>query len=274
MKSTINLTVFFFVIFAWVLIPHYLPQGVAVALLIAICCLYWYINSKHTSSSCINLSVGHLSNVYYGCVVAAVLSATIIPVIVLLWGYVNQAVTIIVCLISIVQPILYFLFLTVASKNTSFNKKHIWLPTYIHVIPEAVSLSVLCDRFQMGCRPFLWVCFLFVILALMLIGFFSYRLELDDEKSQWIWIHCIAVAFLLTLVLNLQLDTSTGDLKQYTATSIYKRRIVCELEDGHSFSFFGCPTGIGDSGDIFEYDGWFHINYLLPFNTNTTDVTN
>lgn len=257
--------VLFCVFFAWIFIPHYLPKSVAMIVLFVVCILCWYLSSKHRcylqKNKFANKDVGVVVYVY---LITSLISAVILPLILLLLGKRSQTVTIAACFIAILQPTTYIAFLMVTDHEEYLKKRRVWLPLYFHIIPEVASIHVLCRYYQMGFRPVLWALFLISSLTLSLIGLFSYQIKLDNSKIKLLGLHCAAVAVLLTFTLNLQLDGATGRPVTYTASHVYKRKMVCELEDGHSFSYAGCPTPVGDSGTILVYDGWFNISYVLP----------
>ena len=76
------------------------------------------------------------------------------------------------------------------------------------------------------------------------------------------WVECILTAIIVTVLLNAQFCS-----KQYTVKTYYADRrssigMTCVLEDGHEFNYSGCPTPVGCTGRIKQYDGWFHIQFL------------
>ena len=113
-------------------------------------------------------------------------------------------------------------------------------------------------------RPIIRVVCICSSLAVCLISCYVNLVKLTSREFECVFVLCMVCAVLLTLYLNVFLDSSSGSVCTYIAFDEYKNATRCTLKNGYDFSYRGCPTPIGCSGRIRQFDGWFNLSYLIP----------
>lgn len=248
-------------ILAWLLIPHYItgiPGYVALAVISGLSVMCFYTTrgwrnpqsvsdkkAKRLRNLCLALSVC-VTHLY-------------IPIILIssAKGYhANKVMSIVAIGVFILNWYTYTLFSGKATDNL-MNAS----------ICFAGGTLGLCYIFLVlenwkGLRPLPWAIALIGCLAVCLISFISSQVPRNKIVYDAGWLGCILIAIVVTVLLNAQFCSERYTVKTYYAYRSSKIGMSCILPDGYEFNYSGCPTPLGGTGKIHQYDGWFHIRFL------------
>lgn len=250
------------ILLAWLLIPHYITGTAGYAALAAlsiltILCFYktrsWQSQRTVSAQAAIHLELL--------CLAASIcLLIVYLPIILISVASGHDASKALSLIAVGIFAADWYVYTLISKTSTTLLK--IETSIYISVACLCLCLIFLFLGQGKGLRPLLWLFAVAGCLAVCLMSYITYHVPKRETVYEVGWGGCIALAAVLTILLNLQFATEQKTTKTYLVQEEGRSGAVCILDDGHKFTYSGCPTPVGCTGRINQYDGWFHISFL------------
>ena len=249
------------ILLAWLLIPHYITgtagyAALAALSILAILCFY-KTRSWQSQRTVSDRSAKHLRNLCLALSIVVIHIYIPIILVALPLGYkANKVMSIIAIGIFMLNWCTYTLF----SRKETDNLMNASI--YLADGPLCLCFIFLILESWKGLSPFPWVIVIIGCLAICLSAFITSQVPMKKIVYDAGWVGCILIAIIVTVFLNTQFCGEQHTVKTYYADRSTRIGTSCILANGYQFNYSGCPTPVGCTGRINQYDGWFHISFL------------
>ena len=250
------------VILAWLLIPHYLtgiPGYAALGALSVLSVVFFYKTRMWQSERTVSAKTAkRLSNMCLGLAICLMNISCLTIFVSALMGYdVSKVFSVPLSSVFVLEWYIY----TVVCR-TNKNVFRIEVSLYSIFLPMGICLVFQISGQEKGLRPLLWFLAVAACLAVCIMAYITYQAPKREAVFEVGWPSCAVMAVLLTIVLNVQFCSKQYTVETYRAERSGRYGMTCILSDGYTFSYSSCPTPVGCTGRIKQYDGWFHIQFL------------
>ena len=248
-------------ILAWLLIPRYITGAagyfaLAALSILAILCFY-KTRSWQSQRVVSDRSAKHLRNLCLALSIVVIHIYIPIILVALSLGYkANKVMSTIAVGVFILNWYTYPLL----SRKKTDNLMNASI--YLADGPLCLCFIFLILEDWKGMQPVPWVIAIIGCLAICLGAFMTSQVPRKKIVYDAGWVGCILIAIIATVFLNTQFCGEQHTVKTYYADRSTRIGTSCILSDGYQFNYSGCPTPVGCTGRIKQYDGWFHIRFL------------
>ena len=250
------------VILAWLLIPHYLtgiPGYVALGVLSVFSVVFFYKTRMWQSDRTVSARTAkRLSNICLGLTMCLIPISYLTILVSTLAGFdVSKVVSVLLSSVFVLEWYIY----TVVCRSTE-NVRRIEVSLSVTSITIGICMVFLILGQGKGLRPFLRLVAIIACFAVCLIPYITYQVPMKNFVFEVGWFGCVIAAAIITIVLNMQLCSNQYTVETYYVDSGGRTGMTCILSDDYAFNYYRCPTPIGETGSIYQYEGWFHIKFL------------
>lgn len=250
------------ILLAWLLIPHYITGTAGYAALAALSILtilcFYKTRSWQSQQTVSDKTAKQLSNICLGMTMGLLFIST---VIIIISASMRSGPIKVLSLLSSGVFVLEWCIYTVVCR-TSKNVLRVEVSLSLAVLDMGACFLFLILEQGKGLRPFLRLIAIIACLAICLMAYITYQVPMKNIVFEVGWGGCIVMAALLTIVLNVQFCSNTYTVETYYVEGNSRSGMTCTLSDNYTFNYHSCPTPVGCTGRINQYDGWFHISFL------------
>ena len=250
------------VLLAWLLIPHYLtgiPGYAALGALSVLAVVFFYKTRMWQSDRTVSAKTAkRLSNICLGLTMCLIPISYLTILASALAGFdVSKVFSV---LLSGVFALEWYIYTVVC--RTTENVRRIEVSLSLTNIAMGICMVFLILGQGKGLRPLLRLVTIIACFAVCIIPYITYQVPMKDFVFEVGWFGCVIAAAIITIVLNMQLCSKQHTVETYYVDSGGRSGMTCILSDEYTFNYYRCPTPVGETGSIYQYDGWFHIKFL------------